>query len=318
MLSGLAAINYLVDSVDEVDFAASSHWQKYHSKFKFAGNGFEGLQGFGGYGKSSTLFSFLENYLQTPYRKMGGKSFFLLEKWAKEIVNKQQRRYDLDVLRQALTISFLGEKLPNLLSNNSVGCIIGDGFASMTTLLLASKSAHTIVLINLKKTLLVDLWYLKLWLGEDAFDASINLCGNKQELLNAFAKPIKDFGVKVIAIEAMNHSLLSYAPIDYVINIASMQEMNPSVIAEYFDDLRKVAKSRKVVFYCANRKEKQLPDGTVTKFTEYPWRQSDEVIAEGLCPWHQNYYCFIPPFYREYDGQVLHKLVRLSGPQHIF
>ena len=220
----------------------------------------------------------------------------------------------MDVLRQALTISFFYEVAPNFLSNKAVGCVIGDGFASMTTLLLASKSVSRIIVINLTKTLLVDLWYLKLWMGEKKFNASVDLVTNKQELLAALDKPIEDAGLKVIAIEAMNHKLLRYAPIDFVINIASMQEMNPSVIEEYFDDLRAVAENRKLVFYCANRMEKESPDGTVTKFFEYPWKRDDKVIAEGLCPWHQRYYSFIPPFYREYDGPILHKLVELSPP----
>ncbi len=117
----------------------------------------------------------------------------------------------------------------------------------------------------------------------------------------------------MIAMKAMNRDLLRFAPIDFVINIASMQEMNPSVIAKYFEDLRVVAKSRQLVLYCANRKEKRLPDGTLTKFSEYPWSQNDDVLAEGLCPWHQYFYSFFPPFYREYDGQILHKLVQLSA-----
>jgi len=113
-----------------------------------------------------------------------------------------------------LTISFLNEAVPNLLSHKAVGCVIGDGFASMTALLLASKSANTIIMINLPKTLLVDLWYLKLWMGEKAFDVSVDFARNKDEFLAAFDKPAEDSGVKVIAIEVMNHDLLRYAPID--------------------------------------------------------------------------------------------------------
>ena len=259
------------------------------------------------------LLSFTENVMQIPYRKMADKNIFSLEKLAKKITKKQGRRYDLDVLRQALTISFLHKVVPSLLSKKAVGCVIGDGFASMTSLLLASKSANTIIIINLPKTLLVDLWYLKVWMGEKLFDASVDLVRNKDEFLAALAKPREDSSVRVVAIEAMNHDLLRIAPIDFVINIASMQEMNPSVIAEYFEDLRVVAKNRKLVFYCANREEKRLPDGTLTKFSQYPWSQNDDVLAEGLCPWHQHYYSFIPPFYRGYDGPILHKLVRLSG-----
>ena len=56
-----------------------------------------------------------------------------------------------------------------------MACVIGDGFASMTSLLLATQSAGCVVLINLTKTLLVDLWYLNLWMGIDDFDGRIKL-----------------------------------------------------------------------------------------------------------------------------------------------
>jgi hypothetical protein len=197
MLSGLAAINYLAShQMDGVDSTTSSHWKEYHSTFKFTGDGFEGLQGFGSYRKPSLLLSFAERVMQIPYRKMAGKNIFSLEKLAKEITKKQGRRYDLDVLRQALTISFLHQVIPSLLSKKAVGCIIGDRFASMTALLLASKSADTLFIINLPKTLLVDLWYLKMWMGEKVFDASVDLVRNIDEFLAALIKPKEDFSVK--------------------------------------------------------------------------------------------------------------------------
>ncbi len=90
-----------------------------------------------------------------------------------------------------------------------------------------------------------------------------------------------------------------------------MQEMDPLVIAAYFDDLRAIAAQREVVFYCCNRKEKTLPDGTVTRFSAYPWTPSDQILVDELCPWHQHYYALRPPFYRPYDGPIQHRLVTL-------
>ena len=75
----------------------------------------------------------------------------------------------------------------------------------------------------------------------------------------------------VIAIRAVDHELICYCPLNLVINIVSMQEMNPSVIREYFDDLRKRISDHDLYFYFCNRLEKSLPDGTVTRFFEYPW-----------------------------------------------
>jgi hypothetical protein len=107
-------------------------------------------------------------------------------------------------------------------------CVIGDGFASMTSLILGNGLAKTVVLINLSKTLLVDLWFLKLWLGNDTFEISLDLVDDKEGLALALEKTEKEESNRgsVIAIQAKDHQLLRECPIDQVINIASMEEMN--------------------------------------------------------------------------------------------
>jgi hypothetical protein len=98
-------------------------------------------------------------------------------------------------------------------------------------------------------------------------------------------------------------------PIDMVINIASMQEMDPPIVSSYFDNIRALSRVRKLLFYCCNRQEKKLPDGTISRFADYPWGDDDQIIVDSLCPWHQNYYSIIPPFYRAYDGPHSHRLI---------
>ena len=110
-----------------------------------------------------------------------------------------------------------------------------------------------------------------------------------------------------------NHEILKDCPIDLAINIASMQEMNPQYVRNYLDDLYAVAATRDVDFYCCNREEKTLPDGTVTKFKDYPWNSLDSIQIDELCPWHQEYYYYIPPFYRPYDGPHRHQIRKLTG-----
>jgi hypothetical protein len=184
----------------------------------------------------------------------------------------------------------------------------------MSTLLLASKSASRVVLVNLTKTLLVDLWYLKLWMGSEKFETSVDLIVDEAGLARALESPPSEAGgrMQVIAIEASNHQLMQSCPIDIVINIASMQEMNPPVVTAYFDDMRAIAHERDVLFYCFNRQEKKLPDGVVTRFSDYPWYADDQILVDGLCPWHQYYYSTRPPFYRPYDGPFMHRLLTLS------
>ena len=65
-------------------------------------------------------------------------------------------------------------------------------------------------------------------------------------------------------------------------------------------------------FYCANRVEKTLPDGTLVRFEEYPWSSHDTVLLNELCPWHQDFYTMRPPFYRPYDGPIMHRIAKLS------
>ena len=184
----------------------------------------------------------------------------------------------------------------------------------MTTLLLGSSSVKQVVLINLAKTLLVDLWYLKLWMGTEAFEDSVDLVTDTDGLDHALAKTTNRQAGKgrVVAIQASDHVLLQKCPVDFALNIVSMQEMDPPVISAYFDDLYAIASQRPLVFYCCNRVEKTLPDGTVTRFHEYPWQTNNQVLWDDLCPWHQRYYTFKPPFYRPYDGPIRHRLVVMS------
>lgn len=324
MYSGRAAIDYLATEVSEDDPAESSHWRKYHSAFRFSGDGFEGLQGFGGCRKPHQgVRLFVHRLLQRRFRRIGGDwpEFVATDRLANEITHQQGRAYDLDVLRQSLTLAFLKRHVPNQLLSTATACVIGDGFATMTALLMASGSAQRVVLVNLTKTLLVDLWYLKLWMGVAAFGASVDLVTDEGSLAAALAKRTTNSDGRrgqVIAIQASDHELLRKCPVDIALNIVSMQEMDPPVIAAYFDDLRAVASQRQLVFYCCNREAKVLPDGTVTRFSAYPWHADDQVLVDELCPWHQLYYTLRPPFFRPYDGPIRHRLASMTPdtPRH--
>ena len=192
MYSGQAAIDYLAAEINKNDSGASSHWQKYHSALRFLGNRFEGLQGFGGSEEPHRgLRRGLNHLLQHRFRQMGAvfPEFKALDSRASEITVQQGRAYDLDVLRQVLTLAFLNTQIPNKLTLKATCCVIGDGFASMTALSLASGTIGRVVLINLTKTLLVDLWYLKLWMGAQIFESSVDLVTDESDLTRALAKP---------------------------------------------------------------------------------------------------------------------------------
>jgi hypothetical protein len=314
---GSASIDYLAAEAKLGDAGASSHWRHYHSAFEFRGDGFGGLQGFGSSARPYKGFRGLvhERFLQR-YRAMGRQfpAFGAFDDLARRITESQRRAYDLDTLRQTLTLAFLAKHLvAGRAAPDTTACVIGDGFASMTALLLAGDAARRVVLVNLTKTLLVDLWYLRLWMGDTRFGASVDLVTDENGLAEALAKPTSAERGRVVAVQAAHHKLLRACPIDLTINVASMQEMDPPVIAEYFSHLRYVAARRESYFYCCNREEKRLPDGTVTRFSDYPWDVADRVLVDELCPWHQQYYSVIPPFYRPYDGPIRHRLAALAG-----
>jgi hypothetical protein len=314
MYSGRAAIDFLALEIDKSDPEASSHWHRLTTDFKFTGNTFSGLGGFGEMREPYLgLRLWLSKLLQKRFRKFGDgyTKFKEIDAHAQALAKLQGREYGLDVLRQALTLAFLHNHAPDKFSPRSTCCVIGDGFASMSSLLLLSKSAGRIILVNLNKILLVDLWYLKLWMGESDFNASVDLVVDEEGLDKALVKShTGGSGLRqIIALRAKDHQLIQKCSVDAVISIASMQEMNPPVVQGYFDDMRKIAFKRNLLFYCCNRDEKALPDGTVSCFNDYPWLNEDKILVDEPCPWHQFYYSIRPPFYRQYDGTHRHRLV---------
>lgn len=317
ILSKNKIFEYLGNISKLSDPESSSHWNHYHSNFEFRDNKFHGLIGFGENKKPfKGLTKFIHFLLQTPFRRIGKKfsKFNDIYKIAIKIRAKQKVAFDLDMLRQVISLSYFYQKLKkNISIPNNLTCIIGDGFGSLTTLMLSSNFSKKIILVNLSKTLLVDLWYIKLWMGLEKFNKSVLLLNDNEEISEKdIIKMASSDEIKIIAIEAKNHHLIKKFKIDFFVNIVSMQEMNNESINSYFEDFRQSLNQEKVFFYCCNRLIKELPDGTVTNFLKYPWNKEDIFLIDELCPWHNYFYYKYPPFYKKYDGPVQHRLVRLK------
>ena len=89
-----------------------------------------------------------------------------------------------------------------------------------------------------------------------------------------------------------------------------MQEMNMALIQKYFSIMR--TSTVESYFYCCNREEKTLPDGNVIRFSDYPWNEEESIIIDEPCPWYQKYPSLYPPFWRDFEGTHLHRLIKLN------
>jgi hypothetical protein len=283
----------------------SSHWVEYLKDFKYENGKFSG-KGLpeGGGGRRSFPGSLVDYIFQTPFRRQGKQftEFSKILQCAKRVHKERDTSLQLGTLRQVLSLSFLQQHhIFDQLIDPIV--VIGDGFGIMSSLLLSylAKSKIKVVTVNLTQNLLIDAVFIKKSIP------SANICLVKNA--EAYHKAQNDSEVDVICIQADNSQLIGNASIGLVINIASMQEMTPSVTAEYFSFVR-TSTNKNTFFYCVNRIEKILPDGVVSNFFKYPWHPKDQIIVDELCPWHQYYYNYRkPPFYFQYDGKHQHRLV---------
>lgn len=301
------ATGWLLKHFNDEEASISSLWREQSDQFQYVDGNFEGLTGFGNYeAPMHGLRRALHWLLMAPFRRMGEKfrSFRRIHKIARDIASRQNRNYNLDILRQTITVSFLLEHVRAELENDDGFILtIGDGFGTFSALILSVFPNARVIMVNLTKVLLADIVYLR----KGVTGVSVALANDDLSL----AKAVADRSIRAVAIRSDDAGLLKNVRISLATNIVSMQEMNPSVIAEYFDVMRH-ALGAKPVFYCCNRENKTLTDGTVVVFNEYPWRDDDEILVDELCPWNEYRYATRPPFYRPYDGPIRHRLARLA------
>ena len=310
MIFGNDILHDLYQRLDQDDQAASSHWKYYHQFFEVGKDkSILNTIGFGDGKKDYSPFTKLIHwFFQKRYFKFVPDTDFFRETIliAKENCKRTSSRFSLDVLRQVLTLSKLYDD--NLVGSNHRAMVIGDGFGCMTSLLIQTNTAQKVVLVNLTKTLFVDTTYL-LALPELQDKHAVALVKTKAEMRSA----MDDEAVKVVVVEAKDHEILHASEADLVFNIVSMQEMDMEYIQNYFEQMRMIAKTKTLHFYCCNREHKELPDGSPIAFYAYPWQAKDHIYFDELCPWHQDYYSLIPKFYFPYDGPIRHRFTKLSA-----
>lgn len=221
-----------------------------------------------------------------------------------KVANRQGRLFDYDCARQVLTLDLLASQLGEM---NDLGrqnfthtiAVIGDGYGYLASLLGEWLPKATIIEINLGRTLFFDAYYLS-----RAFP------DRRHGMFVEESEPHAAGGF--LYLEAESVSKIQSVGAWLYINLSSMQEMDLQVVHDYFR-LMRAGRTGTSVFYCCNREEKQLPDGTVTRFRDYGWRTEDEILLDELCPWVQKYPKSFPPQWLPFDGPARHRLVRLAS-----
>lgn len=248
----------------------SSHWQKML-------DGFDGkpehLRGVARLWPRYT--ERLHRWFQKPYERMGA-AFPRLDRFVSAglaVAKRQRRAFDLEMLRQSLTLAFCDAH--GAMTEDGHYVVIGDGYAALGSILIEAMPNSSVTFINIGPVLSIDREFFE----------------------RAHPNRHADF-IDAIDFETMPKAQLSF-------DIACMGEINPDIINRYCQ----LRAERCLYSYSCNRVEKTFPDGTVTRFRDYGWPPMTVVVDE-LCPWHQTFYSFKPPFKRKFDGPFRHKLLR--------
>ena len=279
----------------------SDHWIQFGSKTKMVISNDEKYihinpVGFDDYKKSNILNNFLnipvKIYLK-KYRKQLNKKIY--EKLLNAI-NLQGRVLSFNCFKQALSLNKILENDVDL--NSSKIAIIGDGNGFLGILLKLLFPKIKIVQINLGKILLFDYLFSA---NSMIFD-KLNIVLKKNDYIN-------DSDCYFVPSNLVAD--ISPKDIDIFFNIASMQEMKPVIIKKYFDLMRS-QNTRKTFFYCCNRINKILSDGSNSSFDNYNWIENDKIIFDENCFWYNQAPMSRPPFIKKFDGPHKHKYVELG------
>jgi putative sugar O-methyltransferase len=294
-------IEELAGQLERVEPGQSSHWREMMANASWRSADPGPKHGLGEFIPWNWKRALLHYLLQTPFRRMGAKldAFEGTLSAAHSMARAHGRVLDLDDLRHVLALARVRQVLRIDASAALTVAIIGDGYARLSSLLLQTLPNCRVILVNLTKALMIDLLSLQRFRPD--VDVALMTQGGRK------GGPATS---QVIAIPAGDADLLAELPFDGAFNLSSMQEMDPSAVANYFGLLRRNP-SLRTWFYCANATEKRLPDGTYSRFYEYPWQPEDEILLDELCPWAQKNYQMWPPRYfpRLYD--VRHRLAWL-------
>jgi len=290
----------------------SSHWKEYSKKISVKSVVRKGTEDFDlkgyGFGENqdrniiSRIFSFFNEFVNLKTLHMAGLKKDIVQ--AKKLIKRMGLVFSQDAFRQVCSLNFIREKLKPVITPRKI-LIIGDGYGILSGLLHNEYPDACIYMIDLGPMLFFQSFYLnKLYPGTTQNIVDGSTTGNA----------VFNF------CSADDIGNLADQQFDLAINIASMQEMDMQIVEKYFNLIRSC---KTKFFYCCNRIEKKMPGGEISKFMEYPWKNSDHHVVDELCPWHQWFLGYggsknviyrgikIPFVYR-YDGPHWHRLSLIS------
>lgn len=290
-------LHFLYYSSQEYSTETSSHWKKFGDLQRLEKVGGQYQLSGGGFGAfvPTSIVSRIRNIPTAIYlRKMLSDCNPEHTKIAKNIAKRTGRIFSYDMARMLKTVGLLFAHIGDL--NEKTIAIIGDGYGSLGTLIKSIFPRSQIIYINLGRTLAFDVFYSDLALPNKTHSLlrGENLTAYKSDF--TYIEAEKVFNISISA--------------DIFVNIASMQEMDPQVILKYFEMIRNQGLG--TWFYCCNRVEKTLPDGTITRYFEYGWKPQDVFLVDELCPWHQEAPMNHPPFKYRFDGPSHHRLIQFT------
>ena len=309
MHTNIDALKILESRLDIAEAGQSSYWQQEGDTYTInAAGALAGAPVLGSLSTKRSIFHVAAHWiLQVPFRLMIGSGGRLgrIEHFGRLIAERTGRAFTHDMLRQVLSLTLISKHI-NLEGRGDCNLVIGDGFGVLTSLFLLAVPERKTIIVNLSKSLLLDLVYIQ----RAVPDVGIALADNEEDVRQALSDPT----IRLIALQADNAACATVAPIGISANVVSMQEMDPDVVSGYFRILRDNP-AKETVFYCANKLTKTLPDGTEVRFKNYPWMLEDHIFHNSACPWSQWYYSKTPPFwhYRRGKGRIIwHRLAGLQ------
>ncbi len=290
----------------------SSHWQLYGGEttvesrgdeLVLSGSGFGSMKVGGRLGRAARLVERLTYWPVTARLRCHP----LVWRTAKQVAHDLSADLTYDVWRQSVALATLADHWAAYGLSPRTFAIIGDGHGFLGALIRRYVPQSRVYCIDLPKMLVFQ-----------ARTHELADSGGSISIISSNSTSHHD----VTLVLPKDVAVIS-EPIDCAINIASMQEMTQRSITGYFDFLRErsTPTSR---FYCVNRLRKELPEGEVASFEDYPWQKNDDVFIDGPCP----YYTHVVgrtgvkgpevlgvrvPFINHFDGTILHRLVHLAA-----